>query len=150
DIWSYGSSRIEKIAREKGLVCAASSSFAFLPLVMSMGELVRGGRLGRIISYQTYMSTYAPSWHPTEGKEYYARHRNTAPAREMIPFELHWLNALFGPAEEVAGHFAKIGGLPDPTEDTWTLSMRLEGGGAGQLAITMSSPSDYRRGACFG
>lgn len=149
DIWTYGAAETERISREKRLVSAPSASFAFLPLVKALTPLVRE-KIGTLLSYQAFMATYMPSWHPTEGREYYARHRNTAAAREMIPFELNWLNTLFGAPIEVAGRFEKYGTLPDPTEDTWSLSMRLRHGGVGQLTITMACPVDYRRGHCFG
>jgi len=103
-----------------------------------------------LLSYQFLLSTFAPSWHPHEGAEYYSRHRDTCPAREMVPFELGWLNAIFGPATEVAGHFGKYGQLRSDTEDTWSLGMRLQGSGFGQLTITMACPQDYRAGCCFG
>ena len=149
DIWSYGAHRIERISREKKLVSAPSASLRYLPVVRALEESVRD-HLGSLLSYQLFMATYMPGWHRGEGKEYYARHRDTAPAREMIAFELNWLNPIFGPATEVAGRFEKFGRLPAATEDTWGLSMRLRSGGIGQLAITMACPVEYRRGCCFG
>jgi len=149
DIWSYGAAEIERISRQKKLVSAPSASLLYLPVVKALRGSVRD-HLGALLSYQFFMATFMPGWHAGEGQEYYARHRNTAPSREMIPFELNWLNAIFGPAIEVAGRFEKYGSLPGDTEDTWSLSMRLRNGGVGQLAITMSCPVDYRRGCCFG
>jgi predicted dehydrogenase len=149
DIWSCDAPAIERISREKHLVGAPSCSFAFLPLVQRIAPIIRA-ELGPLLSYQSFMATYMPAWHPGEGAEYYARHRSTAPAREMICFELHWLNRLFGPAAEIAGHFSKHGTLPGDSEDTWSISQRLRGGGVGQLTITMACAHDYRRGACFG
>ena len=148
DIWTYGAA--EKAARKPGIVSAPSDSMAFLPLIRGLGPLLQDN-VGQILSYQFFMSTYMPSWHPTEGLEYYARHRNAAPAREMIPFELSYLDALFGPASEVAGRYEKFGKLDGAIEDTWSLSMRLRDGGIGQLTITMACPAaDYRRGCVFG
>jgi len=149
DIWAYGAAGIERAARGKKLISAPSASFAFLPLVNGLGPIVRD-HLGPLLSYQFFMATYMPSWHATEGSEYYARHRDTAPAREMIPFELQWLNPIFGPATAVAGHLGKYGDLPGSTEDTWSLSLRLKNGGIGQLTITMACAVDYRHGCCFG
>jgi len=126
DIWTYGAA--SRAAQNKSLVSAPSASMAFLPLVKQLGPLLREN-LGRLLGYQFSMAFYMPSWHPAEGLEYYARHRNTAPSREMIPFELNWLNALFSPATEVAGRFEKFGALPGDTEDTWSMSMRLLNGG---------------------
>jgi predicted dehydrogenase len=91
-----------------------------------------------------------PGWHANEAREYYARHRDTAPAREMVCFELTWLNAIFSPPVEVAGHLEKSGELPGRTEDTWSLLMRLRNGGAGHMTSTMACPKDYLRGCCFG
>lgn len=148
DIWTYGAAG--KAAQNPGLVSAPSDSMSFLPLIRGLAPLLREN-VGRVLSYQFFMSTYMPSWHPTEGLEYYARHRNAAPAREMIPFELSYLDALFGPASEVAGRYEKFGELPGAIEDTWSLSMRLRDGGIGQLTITMACPAaDYRRGCVFG
>jgi predicted dehydrogenase len=149
DIWAYGAARIERVSREKNLVSAPSASLRYLPVVKALGEQVRSA-LGQLLSYQLFMATYMPGWHASEGSEYYARHRNTAPAREMIPFELSWLNPIFGDATEVAGRYEKYGALPGDTEDTWSLSMRLQSGGVGQLTITMACPVEYRRGCCFG
>lgn len=149
DIWSYGAAEVERVSREKALVSAPSASLLYLPVVRELRAAVRE-HLGQLISYQFFMATYMPGWHPGEGAEYYARHRDTAPAREMIPFELNWLHAAFGPAREVAGHYGKHGALPGDTEDTWSLALRLRDGGTGHVAITMSCPADYRRGCCFG
>jgi predicted dehydrogenase len=149
DIWSYGAAEIERVSSEKKLVSAPSASLLYLPVVKALGTSVRD-RLGSLLSYQFFMATYMPGWHTGEGTEYYARHRNTAPSREMIPFELNWLNPIFGSATDVAGRFGKFGALPADSEDTWSLSLRLRSGGIGQLAITMSCPVDYRRGCCFG
>ena len=149
DIWTYGAAENERLAQAKGVVAAPSASLRYLPVVKALGEAVRRD-LGQLLSYQLFMATFMPGWHATEGREYYARHRNTAPSREMIPFELSWLSPIFGHPTEVAGRYEKYGNLPGETEDTWSLSMRLAGGGVGQLAITMSCPVDFRRGCCFG
>jgi predicted dehydrogenase len=149
DIWTYDAAEIAHVSREKHLVSAPSASLLYLPVVKALGTFVRD-QLGSLLGYQAFLSTYMPGWHPGEGEEYYARHRNTSPAREMIPFELTWLNAIFGVATEVAGHFEKFGGLPGVIEDTWSLSLRLQNGGIGQLTTIMACPIDYRRGCCFG
>jgi predicted dehydrogenase len=149
DIWCYGAAEIERVSRQKKLVSAPSASLRYLPVVQALGTHVRED-LGQLLSYQLHMATYMPSWHADEGREYYARHRDTAPAREMIPFELNWLNPVFGAATDVAGRYEKYGALPGDVEDTWSLSMRLQRGGGGQLTITMACPVNHRRGFCFG
>lgn len=147
DIWTYGATR--RNAQAPGLVATASCSLRFLPVVKGLEGLVRE-HLGTLLSYHHILGTFMPSWHPEEGMEYYGRHRDTAPAREMVCFELHFLNGIFGPALEAAGHFEKYGELEGATEDTWSLLFRLEHGGTGQLTSTMASPDNFRRGCCLG
>lgn len=149
DIWTYGCAETAHVPDQEKIVRASSSSLLNLPVVKALAECVRD-HLGSLISYQSTLSTYMPGWHAGEGDEYYARHRNTAPAREMVPFELSWLNRIFGPAIGVAGHLEKYGNLPGNSEDTWSLSMQLGNGGIGQLTVLMACPVEYRRGCCFG
>ena len=126
----------------------ASCSLNFLPVVKGLRNVVHD-HLGSVLGYHHALGFYMPDWHPEEGDEYYGRHRDTAPAREMVCFDLHFLNSIFSPAVEVAGRFEKYGELPGQ-EDTWSLLFRLKNGGTGHLTSTMACPSDYRRGCCFG
>lgn len=147
DIWSYGVAG--RVARTPDLVCAASLTFAFLPVVKALVEMVPP-TIGPLLGYQFLLAGNMAGWHPTEGPEYYGRHRDTAPAREMVPFELAWLTRIFGPAKKVAGGFYRFNRSGSAFEDTWSLLMELERGGTGQLTVTMGCPHDYRRGCAFG
>jgi len=147
DIWTYGAA--SRAARAPGLVSAPSASLLYLPVIQGLKRLVRE-HLGSVLSYHLALGTYMPDWHCDEGKEYYARHRDTNPAREMICFELTWLNAVFSPPVEVAGHLQKFGNLPGRIEDTWSLALRLRDGGTGQVSSTMACPKNFLRGCCFG
>jgi len=147
DIRTYGAAPRSRKAPK--LVSAPSATIRLLPVIQGLGQLVRE-ELGSILSYQLALGTYMPGWHPTEGREYYARHRDTNPAREMICFELTWLDAVFGPAVAVAGHFEKFGPLPGRTEDTWSMQLRLKSGGIGQITSAMACPRDFLRGHCLG
>ena len=147
DIWSYGVA--ERVARTPDLVCAPSLSFSFFPIFRALQELVPPA-IGPLLGYQFALAGDMAGWHPTEGNEYYGRHRDTAPAREMVPFELSWLGRIFGPATKVAGGFGKFSRREGAFEDTWSLLMQLERGGTGQLTVTMGCPQDHRRGCAFG
>jgi predicted dehydrogenase len=147
DIWTYGAA--PRGARLPGVVSAPSAAVTLLPVIKGLGRLVRE-ELGPVLSYHLVLGTYMPGWHADEGREYYGRHRDTAPAREMVCFELTWLNAVFGPAAEVAGTFAKAGKLPGRTEDTWSLLLRLRNGATGQLTSSMACAREFLRGSCLG
>lgn len=147
DIWSYGVAG--RVGRSPGLVCAPSLTFHFLPVAKALRELVPGV-IGPLLNYQFLLAGEMATWHPGEGAEYYGRHRDTAPAREMVPFELAWLAEIFGPAAAVAGEFGRFSGREDSFEDTWSLQMQLARGGTGQLTVTMACPHDIRSGSASG
>ena len=147
DIWSYGVA--ERAERATGLVCAPSLTFAYLPVIRALTEQLPS-TIGTLLGYQFFLAGDMASWHPAEGREYYGRHRDTAPAREMVPFELAWLAEIFGRPQRVAGGFGRFSRREGAFEDTWTLQLELAQGGTGQLAVTMACPNDYRRGCAFG
>jgi predicted dehydrogenase len=149
NIWTMPPEPIQQASDSKSLVSAPSSSLHFLPAVQELSRIVRE-ELGGLHGYQMALNTYMPDWHPGEGPEYYARHRNTAAGREMVPFELLWLNHVFGLPREVSGLVSRSGTLPGIVEDTWSLQMRLEGGGTGQFMVLMGCPGALRQGWCFG
>jgi predicted dehydrogenase len=148
NIWTYDYKKVEKISKEKGIVTVASSSLVTLPVVQALKKLV-SEELGDLHAYGISLSTYLPTWHPGEGREYYARNRETSAAREMVPFELGYLNEVFGIPEAVAGYVGKRGNLQDGEEDTWCLQFRLDNGAAGQVTVSMGCPVLIRKGwAC--
>jgi len=149
NIWTYDFQKVEEISKEKHLVSVVSCSFHFLPLIKELKKLLRN-ELGDLHAYQMLLSTYMPTWHPEEGIEFYARHRHTAAAREMVPFELVYLNDVFAPPAKVAGSVGYRGKLDNKSEDTWSLQMELINGAYGQLTVLQGSPSLARKGSCLG
>ena len=148
NIWTYDHRTVDRISRERGLVSAASCSFSFLPVIQELERVVRH-ELGELHAYQMLLSTYMPNWHPEDGPDFYARQRSTAAAREMVPFELVWLNRVFGAPTHVLGSVKTSGRLENASEDTWSLQMDI-GGGVGQLVVGHASPTDHRSGMAIG
>jgi predicted dehydrogenase len=126
-----------------------SNSLHFLPVVRELRRVV-AEELGALHAYQAALCTWMPGWHPAEGPEFYARQRATSAGREMVPFELLWLNEVFGPAAEVCGTVSQRGQLDAVSEDTWSLSMRLESGAHAQLMVLMACPALCRQGRAWG
>jgi predicted dehydrogenase len=149
NIWTMNPALVEAESRRRSVVSAPSTSLYFLPAVQELARIVRE-ELGALHGYQMALNTYMPDWHPEEGSEYYARNRNTAAGREMVPFELLWLDYVFGRPRDVLGLVTRGGKLAGVVEDTWSLQMRLEAGASGQLMVLMGSPGALRQGWCFG
>ena len=148
DIWPFDPALVGTAART-GLVAAPSATLMFHPLVREVTRIV-AEELGRLHAFGYLLSVDAPSWHPGEGVEYYARHRATAPAREMTAFELIGLQAIFGHATAVSGIVQRRGGLSTDGEDSYSLQYRTVNGAAGQLTVVMAVPQVARRGWAAG
>jgi predicted dehydrogenase len=145
DIWPHDAARVEAISARTRLVAAPSATLLFQPLVREVARIVED-ELGRVHSAGYVLSVDAPSWHPDEGPEYYARHRGTAPAREMVAFELIALQRLFGAPTEVSGRVIRRGKLALDSEDTFSLQYVTRTGAVVQLTVLMACPQTTRHG----
>ncbi len=149
NIWTTDPAQVEASNQRHRQVSAMSCSMRFLPIVQKLRELV-DQRLGKLIHYQMTLAFSQATWHPTEGLEYYGRHAPTAPAREMVAFEIEYLNWLFGLPVQAAGTVTCRGREPNHPFDTWSVTMRLNNGATADFVSTMTSPVPYRVGAACG
>jgi predicted dehydrogenase len=149
DIWPYDYRRVEAAQAGRHLVAAPSCTLYFSSIVEEVRRVV-ADELGTLHAFGYLLSVDAPSWHPGEGAEYYARHRATAPAREMVAFELIALDHIFGEPTGAAGSVRRRGSLEMASEDTWVLQTELDNGAVGQLAVVMACPQTTRRGWAAG
>ena len=150
DIWPFPAELVRRAqAARSTLVAAPSATLRFQPVIQEVSRIVHE-EIGTVHAFGYLLSVDAPSWHPGEGLEYYARHRPTAPAREMTAFELIALQGIFGPAASVSGLVQQSGRLGTDAEDTYALQYRTESGGAGNLTVVMASPQVVRRGWAIG
>jgi predicted dehydrogenase len=149
NIWTNDAERLETISAQKSLVSAPSNSMIFLPSTREIRRIVLE-ELGNLHAYQMMLSTFQPGWHPGEGMEFYARHRHTAAAREMVPFELLWLNHAFGKPAKACGSVTRRGSIENTQEDIWAGQFQLENGALAQLTVLMGCPAEMRRGRFVG
>lgn len=145
NIWTYDYKKVGVISDQKRLVSLPSCSLHFLPVIRGLKKIVLE-ELGTLHTYHMCLSTYEPTWHPSEGNEFYARNRSTSAGREMVPFELVFLNDIFGIPESVAGTVSRRGELGHHVEDTWCLQTKLQNGATGQLTVMMGCEHSMRKG----
>ncbi len=94
--------KLAKSAREKGLVIAPSCTMRFYPGPQKIKSLLAEGMIGKPLSVNYQTGQYLPDWHPWEPiQEFYVSDRETGGAREIVPFELTWINDLLGVPKKV-------------------------------------------------
>ena len=100
---SNGIAQLANRAREKGVLMAPSCTMRYFPGPRMIKKLLREGTIGKPLNLNYQTGQYLPDWHPWEDiRDFYVSRRETGGCREIVPFELTWLNDLFGDPEPLA------------------------------------------------
>jgi predicted dehydrogenase len=105
---------------ETSVVIAPSCTMRYYPGPRKVKELVRGGLIGKPLNINYQIGQYLPDWHPWERiEDYYVSNPETGACREIVPFELTWLNDIFGVAEPLACVRAKLTDMNASIDDVY-------------------------------
>jgi predicted dehydrogenase len=119
---------LHELTARSPLLMAPSCTMRYFPGPRRVKELLRANAIGRVlnVSYQT--GQYLPDWHPWEPIEsFYVSTRASGGCREIVPFELTWLNDLFGEPEPLACVKSKLTDLPADIDDIYHCVLRYPG-----------------------
>lgn len=99
---------VDAACRRSGLLAAPSTTMLFHPGIQLVAGIVKSGELGKISNVLHHSGQYLPDWHSYEQvRDYYVSNPATGGAREIVPFELSWLTAVFGFPQRITGNFRK-------------------------------------------
>ena len=103
-------------------------------------ELIRAGDIGRPLNINYQTGQYLPDWHPWERiEEFYVSARETGGCREIVPFELTWLNDIFGVPEPLACAKAKLTDMKVDIDDIYHCLLRYPGGILANVTVEVIS-----------
>jgi spore coat polysaccharide biosynthesis protein SpsF (cytidylyltransferase family)/predicted dehydrogenase len=120
----------------KKLVAFPSCTMRFFAGPKRISELLRDEVIGDVLAWQYQSGQYLPDWHPWEPiTEFYVSNPQTGGCREIVPFEMVWLEPLFGKVKDIDCRRAKLSAMPADIDDIYMLQMRHEGGVLGQLIV---------------
>lgn len=129
----------EKI-RGTNIVMAPSCTMRYYPGPKKLKELVQSNAIGKILNINYQTGQYLPDWHPWEKiEEFYVSKRETGGAREIVPFELTWLNDIFGEAEALGCVKAKLTDMPADIDDIYHCLLRYSGNVIANLTVEVVS-----------
>ncbi len=110
-----------------------------------MKQLLDAGAVGKVLTFTHHCGQYLPDWHPWEDyRTFYVSRKETGACREIVPFELTWLNWLIGDAAHVTGMRAKLSQLDTDIDDAYHLLLRYQGGALGHLLVEVLARSPVR------
>ena len=135
-----GVANLARGSRDAGLVMAPSCTMRYYPGPQKVKELVRAGVIGKVLSVNYQTGQYLPDWHPWERiEDFYVSRRETGAAREIVPFELAWLNEVFGQPTPLACVKAKLTDMPADIDDVYHCILRYDSGALANITIEVIS-----------
>ena len=131
---------LSKIIKNKKLVVIPSSTMRYFPAPMKIKELITDGTIGRVLNYNYHTGQYLPDWHPWEEiEDFYVSNPDTGAAREIVPFELTWLNDIFGTPKPLACVRKKLTDISAKIDDIYHCILEYPDGVLGNLCVEVIS-----------
>ncbi len=125
--------RIHALAREKGLLASVDHSLLFDPQIVRALELVRAGKLGKVVSVDILRGSMYP---PFRGGALPPQYRSAGyPFRDLGVHALYLFQAFLGPIDSVNAIWESKGGDPNLAFDEWRALVRCRDG-LGQFQLS--------------
>lgn len=87
-------------------------------------KIVKKNIIGKLHYLNYVTGQYLPDWHPWENiKNFYVSKKKTGGCREIVPFELTWLNEIFGKPKVQYSFKKKISTLKANIDDIYTFNL---------------------------
>lgn len=140
-----GMDDLEKKIYEKGAVVCPSCTLRFHPAIKMIKKIINEGMIGHISNFSYHSGQYLPDWHPWENiKDFYVSNPPTGGGREIVPFELTWMNWIFGDIKNICGYYRKTIPLDAPIDDTYVSAIEYENGIIGTMVVDVVSRKAIR------
>ena len=115
--------RILELARltaDKNIIIAPSCTMRYFSGPKKIKELILQKAIGKPLNINYHTGQYLPDWHPWEPiNNYYVSCYETGGAREIVPFELTWINDIFGDPIPLSCVKSKISELDVEIDDIY-------------------------------
>jgi predicted dehydrogenase len=128
------------------LVMAPSCTMRYFPGPKKVKELIEQGAIGTPLNVNYQTGQYLPDWHPWEKiEDFYVSDRATGAGREIVPFELTWLNDIFGLPQPLACVKAKLTDMNADIDDIYHCLLRYPEGVLANVTVeVISRPQSTR------
>ena len=125
---------------ETPVLMAPSCTMRYSAGPKKIKELIQAGVIGQPLNVNYQVGQYLPDWHPWERiEDFYVSVRETGGGRELVPFELTWLNDVFGKPEPLACVKAKLTDMSADIDDIYHCLLRYPGGMLANLTVDVIS-----------
>jgi len=145
-MFDEGLRELAENVRNSGLKFYASSTMRFHPSVKKIKQLIDSGSVGRLLNFSYHGGSYVPEWHPWEGLDFYGTKRKTGACKEMVAFELAWINWIVGEPIDAKAFYGKISETEDmDIDDVYAVALKYSNGVLGSFMEDATSRSNSVR-----
>jgi predicted dehydrogenase len=131
---------LHRLTQTQGPLVAPSCTMRYFPGPKKVKELIAAGTLGKVVSFNYQTGQYLRDWHPWEAiEDYYVSKRATGGCREIVPFELTWLNDIFGDPEPLACLRSRVGDLQVDIDDIYHFWLRYPSNISASITVEVLS-----------
>lgn len=131
---------LNDISISKNVIFAPSCTMKYFPGPKKVKELVNKNLIGKVLNINYHTGQYLPDWHPWESvEEFYVSERETGGCREIVPFELTWLNDIFGEPKAIFCHKNKLTDMPIDIDDIYHLILEYPNNTIANITVDVIS-----------
>jgi predicted dehydrogenase len=128
------------IQKNQNCIILPSNTMYFSQLSQLLNKLLDSNKIGNILNINYHTGQYLPDWHPWENiKDYYVSNKETGGAREIVPFELAWLNKIFGYPRIINAFKNKLSNMDADIDDIYHVLLQYPKGTILNLTIEVLS-----------
>lgn len=128
------------LLKSSKLVIVPSCTMHYFPGPAAIRDVIRAGKIGKPLNLNYLTGQYLPDWHPWEHiRDFYVSRRLTGGAREIVPFELTWLNEIFGEPEPLACVKSKLTDMDADIDDIYHCLLRYPQGMLANVTVEVIS-----------
>jgi predicted dehydrogenase len=134
------------LTNKSGILVVPSCTMRYSAGPIKVKELIQAGYIGKILNINYQTGQYLPDWHPWERiEDFYVSQRETGAAREIVPFELTWLNDIFGTPVPISCYKTKLTSMNAEIDDIYHFLLHYDDGVLANITIeVISRPTAVR------
>lgn len=122
------------------VLCVPSCTLKFYPGPLTIKSLIGAGTIGEPLVITYHVGQYLKDWHPWEDvQDFYVSRPATGACRELVPFELTWLNDIFGKPGVRGAQVARLSDLVLEIDDAYQCLLEYPAGTVLSLTIEVLS-----------
>lgn len=122
------------------ILVAPSCTMRFFPGPIKVKELIASGLIGKPLNLNYQTGQRLEDWHSWENiADFYVSKRETGGAREIVPFELTWLNDIFGEPKALGCVKAKLSDMDADIDDVYHCLLRYPNGMMANVTVEVLS-----------